>query len=205
MSGKLIVFEGGECSGKSTQSVLLLNYLKDRSIPVELVKNPGSTPIGKTVRDILLNDESLALIPREDLLLYSLGHSSLVRERIKPALESGTTVICDRYIDSTIAYQGYGSGLNIDIVNSLCDYSTDNLKPHLSILIDIPVSLMEERLGKKERDKMEVRGIEFHKRVLEGFRELAKEKDYLHRVDGQGSIEEVFYRVRELVERIVLG
>lgn len=204
MPGEFIVFEGGECSGKSTQSELLHKFLKEQNIPSMLVNNPGTTPLGDRVREIILNDAELKLIPKEELFLYLVGHSTLLRDEIIPAMEDERIVICDRYIDSTIAYQGYGSGLDREMVSLLCEYATDGITPQPGIYIDIPLSLMEERLGEKDMDKMEVRGVEFHKRVLEGFRKLADKKDYLHRIDGRGSVEEVFERVRELVERIVL-
>jgi dTMP kinase len=199
MSGSFIVFEGGECSGKSTQSNLLFKFLQQENIPVELIKNPGTTPLGKSVREILLNNTQINLTPKEELFLYLTGHSSLVRDCIRPALEEGKVIISDRWTDSTLAYQGYGSGLDLDMVKKFCDYATDGLRPDIGIFLDIPHNIMLERIKDKTLDKMEGRGVEFHKRVNDGFRKISKSRDYLKKFDGTGTIEEIFSEIREVV------
>jgi len=166
-----ITFEGPENSGKSTHAYLLESFLKAINIPCILVREPGGTELGERIRDILLNQD---LSPTTELLLFEAARAELVNRVINPALKEGKIVICDRFTDSTLAYQGYGKGLDISKIRKLNDVATGGLKPDLTFLLMVKESIFIDRLYQaKERDKFERQNLEFHRRVIQGFYEIA--------------------------------
>jgi len=134
MKGKFITFEGSEGSGKSTQAKLLLVYLHSRGIPAILIREPGSTKISEKIRKILLDPENKEMFDEAEMLLYMASRAQLVRELIIPQLKKGKFVICDRFLDATICYQGYGGGLNIGLIKLVGKFATKCLKPDLTFL-----------------------------------------------------------------------
>jgi dTMP kinase len=168
-----ITFEGGEGCGKSTQSKLLYHRLEKLAVPSLLVHEPGVTALGSKIRRLLKWPDGLDISPMAELLLFNAARAQLVTEVIKPALEKGTTVICDRFADSTTAYQGYGRQLDMESVAAANKIGTQGLKPELTIFMDMPVKLGLARKKDKKSDRFEVEDLNFHRRVREGYLKLA--------------------------------
>jgi dTMP kinase len=172
--GLLITFEGGEASGKTTQSELLAIHLEAGGWKVLRLREPGGTLLGEEVRRLLL-DRDDGLTAEAELLLFLAARAELVRRVILPALVAGAVVICDRFSDSTYAYQGYGRGLDLDTVRRLDAWATGGLKPDLTLLLDLPVELSRRRLG-DNNDVFEREDDAFHERVREGYFALASQE-----------------------------
>lgn len=192
MGGKFITLEGCDGSGKSTQVALLKEKLAELKLPFVVTREPGGTPISEQVRNIILDEDNKAMVWRTEALLYAASRAQLVGELIVPSLNEGTHVICDRYVDSTLAYQGYGRGLNIAELITINDYATNGLKPDLTILLDIEPGLTVARMAKRKADRLEGEKIEFHQRVRSGYLELAKrDSTRFLIIDAQRSIAEI--------------
>jgi len=189
--GFFITFEGIEASGKTTQINLLYDYLKIIGKNVIKTREPGGTKIGQKIREILLSkwDEKFPYIA--ELLLYETDRNIHIQSIVKPSLKAGYTVLSDRYIDSTTAYQHYARGIDYEIVSHLNTLATDRLKPNLTFLIDIPVEISLKRLS-ESKDRIESEDIEFHKKLREGFLKIAEnEKDRFVVIDGTMDIMEI--------------
>lgn len=170
-SGVFVCFEGGEGGGKSTQSRLLRDRLEAAGYRVRLTFEPGDTPVGKEMRRIVLSPETGALAHKTEVLLYAADKAEHIETLVKPALERGEVVITDRYVDSTLAYQGAGRALGADEVEEVARWATDDLRPHLTVVLDVEP---ETGLGRFEgRDRIEGEPLEFHQRVRAAFLELA--------------------------------
>jgi len=214
MTGTFITFEGIEGSGKSTQIALLANYLTARGIRNVLTREPGGTLIGDQVRKILLDPANRSLDPAAELLLYAASRAQHLREIILPALANGMTVLCDRFSDATLAYQGYGRGLDIEMIRSLDRIVTTGMRPDLTILFDIEASRGIARargrnnsLGLEAEARFENEALAFHDRVRQGYLKLvAQEPDRIRIVDASGTSEAVQEQVRKIVdERLRTG
>ncbi len=170
-----ISFEGGEGCGKSIQSRMLYRKLVQLSIPAILIHEPGGTPLGERVRFLLKKAYGIPISPLTELMLFNASRSQMVKDVVQPTLKEGKIVICDRFIDSTIAYQSYGRGLDIDVVKAVNQIASQGLKPDLTFLLDVPpeVGLSRKRSGANDRFEQEV--ITFHQRVREGFLKMASE------------------------------
>ena len=166
--GLFIAFEGGEGCGKSTQSRLLLKKLEQRNIPAVLTHEPGGTALGDELRKVLKKKQGSSISPQAELFLVAASRVQLVAEVIRPALEEGKVVICDRFTYSTLVYQGYGRGLELSFVETVNNIATQNLKPDLAILLDI---VPEQGLARKRslRDRFELEDLSFHRRVRGGY------------------------------------
>ena len=198
--GLFITFEGGDGCGKTTQIKLLDEYLRNKGYKTLLTREPGSIGLGEKVREILLNyDGEVSSVCESFLFLADRAQN--VDCIIKPALDEGTIVICDRHTDSSVAYQGYGRGLDVDRINMLNNIATSGLKPDLTIVLDVDVETSQARVG-TEKDRMESAGIEFFERVRKGYLEIAKqEPERVKVVDSTQSIEEIHKQILELVGR----
>jgi dTMP kinase len=199
-SGLFVCFEGGEGAGKSTQASLLAEALSERE--VVLTREPGGTTTGQRIREILLDPSTGSLDHRAEALLYAADKSEHLRAVILPALERGAVVICDRYVDSTLAYQGAGRDLDPKDLEWVVRWSTNDLRPHLTVLLDVAPS---EGLGRfEERDRIEAEGPEFHARVRAGFLALA-EQDPSHYLvlDARRDRTELAAEIRERVEGLL--
>jgi dTMP kinase len=191
-----ITFEGIEGCGKTTQVDLLVKYLEKRN--VELIKTfePGGTDIGKGIRKILLDSKNTHLAPLAELILYAADRTQHVSEKLIPALDSGKWVICDRFFDATIAYQGYGRGMDMELISLLNDKAACGLHPDLTILLDCPedVGLKRAITRNKEQDleaqgRFEKEKLEFHKKVRDGYLTLAdRHKDRFRVIDASRSV-----------------
>lgn len=197
-----ITFEGPEGSGKSTQIRLLAEFLRARGLSVEVMREPGGTAIGDQIRHVLHDTANNAMAPVTELLLYSASRAQLVTERIRPALAAGRIVLCDRYADSTMAYQGYGRGLDLGLLATLTDIATGGLKPGLTLLLDLDVSagLSRRRVRGEEMNRLDLEAVAFHERVREGYRCLANvDPERWMRITADRSVEQVATDIREVV------
>ncbi|MBI4218532.1 MAG: dTMP kinase [Chloroflexi bacterium] len=170
-----ITFEGSEGSGKSTHAARLEARLREARVPVLLVREPGSTELGQYLRDWLKREK--ATVPLAELFLFEAARAQLVADVIRPALKSGKTVVSDRFTDSTLAYQGYGRGLDIRLIRQLNEAATGGLVPDVTVLLDVPVDVGLQRAAKRIDDadarKFEELPAEFHRKMAAGFRSLA--------------------------------
>lgn len=196
-----ITFEGADGCGKTTQIDLLNKYLKSKNIQTLLTREPGAAGLGEKIREILLNYDG-EVSPQCESFLFLADRAQHVNCIIKPALDEGKIVLCDRHTDSTVAYQGYGRMLDIDRINLLNNIATGGLKPDLTIVFDIDVETSMQRVG-KNKDRMESAGIEFFKRVRNGFLEIAKkEPDRVKVINSSDTIENIHKQVVELIEKL---
>ena len=198
--GLFITFEGGDGCGKTTQIKLLDEYLRNKGYKTLLTREPGSKGWGVKLREILLNYDG-DVSPTCESFLFLADRAQHVDCIIKPALKEGVIVLCDRHTDSTVAYQGYGRGLDLEQIHNLNKIATSGLKPDLTIVLDVDVETSQKRVG-SEKDRMESAGIEFFQKVRQGFLEIAKqEPKRVKVVDSTQSIEEIHKQILELVAR----
>jgi dTMP kinase len=204
--GWFITFEGIDGSGKTTQFRMLGNWLREQGKEVVETVEPGGTAIGLQIRKILLDPASAGIQPRTELLLYFASRAQNVEQVIRPALESGRIVLCDRFTDSTLVYQGSGRGLDTKVVMELDRIACDGLKPDVTLLIDIDLETSlararkrNERTGNAE-SRIDEESTEFHARVRKGYLALAaNEPERFVVIDGRGEIGEVFALIREAI------
>lgn len=171
--GLFITMEGPDGSGKSTQIQYMKEYFETNGIPVLFTREPGGTLIGEKLRSIILDKENAEMCDMTEALLYAASRAQHVEELIKPALEEGKVVVCDRFIDSSIAYQGYGRELG-DAVRVINEYAVSGCMPDLTFLMELDPSIGKSRISADVQDRLELEKIEFHNRVFEGYEEIAK-------------------------------
>ena len=188
-----ITLEGPEGSGKSTQIRRLAKRLEAMGYPVVMTREPGGTPISDQIRHVLVRMENKELHPRTEILLFLAARAQLVEQLIKPALRDGKIILCDRYGDSTLAYQGYGHGLDLDKLRQMLDFATDHLKPDLTILLDLDVKIgLMRKKAEDEWNRLDAYEVLFHERVRQGYLQLAAEEPERWRiVDASQGIDAV--------------
>ena len=192
--GLFITFEGADGCGKTTQLNLLKEYLINKGYDVVITREPGAKGLGEKVRDILLNYDG-EVSDRCESFLFLADRAQNIDIIVNPAIESGKIVLCDRHTDSTVAYQGYGRGLNIEEINMLNNLATKNKKPDLTLVFDVNIETSMQRVG-TDKDRMENAGKDFFNRVRHGYLEIAKkEPDRIKVIDSTKSIENVFNKV----------
>ncbi|MDY5771038.1 MAG: dTMP kinase [Anaerovoracaceae bacterium] len=179
--GYFISFEGGDGSGKSTQIQILREFLEERGYDVILTREPGGTPISEKIRSIILDKANSEMDDMTEALLYAAARAQLVSQVIRPALEEGKVVICDRFVDSSLAYQAYARGLG-DSVKTINAFAVGDCMPDLTILLKVNPQVGSSRIGNRERDRIELASSDFHKKVYEGYLQL--EKLYPERIVG---------------------
>jgi dTMP kinase len=203
MDGKLIVFEGVEGCGKTSQIKLCQKWLEDLGLSVSVTREPGGTDLGVDIRRLLLDKtEGKSIAARTELLLYAADRAQHVEQDLKPNLAWGTIILCDRFTDSTIAYQGYGRNLNMDLINQLNEIATGGLTSDLTLWfdIDVEVGLGRKRKSGEAADRMELERIEFHHRVQRGYKELAAiNSNTIVRIDGSLALNAVFKKIQEIL------
>ncbi len=203
MKGKLITFEGAEGSGKSTQIQLALDYLKEHHFSVVFVREPGGVKISEDIRRILLDVDNKDMNDQCETLLYMASRAQLVGEIIKPALAKGKIVLCDRYLDSTIAYQGYGRGVDVKWIKLLGSFATHKINPDLTILFDIDAKLGLSRIN-REKDRIEKRDLNYHNRVRRGYLKIAQaEKKRIKVIKVDRSREEIHQAVSIYLNKLL--
>ena len=208
MSGLFISFEGTEGSGKSTQVSLLAEHLRFEGYTVRTIREPGGTPIGEEIRHTLKHSaDNEAMTAETELLLMNASRAQLVREVIRPALSSGEIVICDRFYDSTIAYQGYGRQLDLKMVKSIIDVAVGETRPDITLLFVVPQEVTAERLLKRQstlpfmRDRIEEADRAFFERVANGYQAIAAaEPQRIRRIDASGTVATIKSAIWEVVQ-----
>lgn len=201
-SGVFVCFEGGEGGGKSTQSRLLRQRLEAAGHAVRLTFEPGDTPVGREMRRIVLSPETGELADKTEFLLYLADKSEHVETLVRPALARGEVVITDRYVDSTLAYQGAGRALDAGELEQVARWATGDLRPHLTVVLDLEP---EAGLGRfEERDRIEGESLEFHQRVRSSFLELAaRDPEHYLVLDARGTIEDIAAAIAARVEPLL--
>lgn len=205
-----ITFEGSEGCGKTTQSQRLAEHLRTSGYSVLTTREPGGCVISDAIRSILLDAANTALTQRSELLLYAAARAQHVDEIIRPAITTGTIVICDRYIDATVAYQGYGRGLDLDLIGDLNRLATDNVVPDLTLLLDFPVEAglhraraRNEQADGANEDRFERESLAFHHRVQQGYLALAAQHKRFQIIDAEGSPTRIAGRIRQVVDNFI--
>jgi dTMP kinase len=202
LTAPFVTFEGIEGSGKTTQVRRLSEYLKDRGIPHRVTREPGGTGLADEVRSLLLSPREEPVFPETELLLYEAARAQHVRGVIRPALDSGTAVLCDRFHDATAAYQGFSRGIDASQVEWLNRFASGGLTPDLTFLLDVaPEDGFARIRGRGGRpDRIESESLGFHRNVREGYLRLQeRQPDRILRIDGSLPADEVFQRIRETV------
>jgi dTMP kinase len=208
MSGLFITFEGIDGCGKSTQRDLLAEELKRRGLDVLVTREPGGTAIGEDIRKILVSDASVHIAPTTELLLYVAARAQHVAELIRPALEAGRIVVSDRYTDSTVAFQGYGRGLDLEMIATLNKFATGDLRPDITLVFDLAPATARGRLGSRPIGGLlgafDEQHSDFHERMRQGYLKMARnEASRIRVVDASGSVEETQAKVLALVLPII--
>jgi len=200
-----ITLEGPDGSGKTSQIKGLAAYLRELGFDVLTTREPGGTDVGDQIRQVLMRLENQSLQPRTEILLFLAARAQLVEEVIKPALKAGKVVLCDRYGDSTLAYQGYGHGLDLKVLRSMLDFATDHLKPDLTLLLDLDAEAGLQRKRKEaEWNRLDAYEVAFHQRVRAGYFELcAQEPERWRVIDASAPMEVVQLTMRKAVASFI--
>jgi len=204
LKGFFITMEGTDGSGKTTQIELLARYLDEKGIKNLVTREPGGTRIGDRIREILLEKEYTEMRGETEVLLYAASRAQHVAQVILPALKEGYTVLCDRFVDASIAYQGEGRGIDADRIVGINEIATMGLKPHLTILLDIdPRTGLKRKRNKQNRDRMEKEEIEFYDRVRRGYLKLAeREPERIKKVDASRDEAAVHSEIVIIIENL---
>lgn len=197
MKGKFITFEGCEGVGKSRQIKLLEEYLSKNQIKYYLTREPGGNPVSEQIRNVILDGRNTTMTDECEALLYAAARVQLLKEVIKPRLDNGELVFCDRYIDSSLAYQGYARGLGVEFVEKINDYAIKNFTPDYTVFLNLPPEQAFKRKGGVDKtDRLELSGMEFHNKVYEGYLALAKKySDRFIVIDASGEKEETQQKI----------
>ena len=199
-----ITFEGPEGSGKTTQLKLLAEWLSEQGKDVLATREPGGTAISEAIRGILLDPTHTEMQPEAEILLFSAARAQIVAQVIRPHLQGGGIVLCDRYADSTLAYQGYGRGLDLDTLCAITAFATGGLVPDLTIYLDIAIEKGLQRKLPQEWNRLEAQALAFHQRVREGYLEMAaSEPDRWLSVDAFQPIANIQAAIRERIEVLI--
>jgi dTMP kinase len=201
LQGKFIVLDGPDGCGKSTQVELLVQWLESEGVSTSCFRDPGDTAIGEKIREILLNPEHLAMDTRTELLLYMAARAQLWAEKIAPALKANHCAVLDRWLSSTCAYQGFAGGFGTDKVIGIGMDCLERVWPDLTIILDIDLKTAAGRLD-RQLDRMEAKGDGYHKKVREGFLQLAQEHENVLVVDAAAGIETVNKNILQLISEV---
>ena len=200
MKGRLITFEGIDGSGKSTQISMLENELKHLGVQFKTFREPGGTDLSEKIRTILLDKENIELISTAESLLFAAARAQLTTEQINPAIEKGEFVICDRFTDSTIAYQGYGRGLDIDKLEAINHIATAGLIPDITFILDISPEAAAVRMETEASDRMEETGVDFFRKIRKGYHQIKDQNPNRYRlINGEQSPGNVFKEIKAII------
>lgn len=201
--GLFISLEGPEGSGKSTQAKLLHQYLRKNGFNVNFIHEPGTTAVGKKIRSILLDPENKELKPLTEMLLYMTSRAQLIDEKIKPALDEKRIIICDRFLDSTLVYQGYGLGMDLKFIKNLGDIVCQGIEPSLTIMLDIQPAIGLRR-SKKIKDRIERRSLGYHNKVRRGYLRIAKaNRERVRLIPAESSVSHIHSQIIKLVNSLI--
>lgn len=201
--GIFITFEGSEGCGKSTQSQLIFDDLQQQNRRVRLIREPGGVVISEKIRDILLDKNHGEMNKECETLLYMAARAQVVEDVIIPELQQGTILLCDRFLDSTIAYQGYGCGVNVDIIKTMGLFATKGIQPDITFFLDLDTQEGLNRRG-RERDRIELRSKEYHDKVRYGYQQIAKQNPQrVIMLDGSQSKQVLFSQIKQHIDKII--
>lgn len=210
MAGLFITIEGPDGAGKSTQAELVAKYLRQLGLEVVLTREPGGTDLAEKIRALVLTPSSEKVAPMTEVLLYAASRTQHVEKLVKPVLARGAVVISDRFVDSSVAYQGFGRGLGADAVWEINQWALAGLLPDLTIVLDLELTIGRQRTMERDQrqnqepDRLERENLDFHQRVREGFLALAKQDpDRIHVVSADGNVDQVHQRILFLVDRLL--
>ena len=205
--GILITLEGNEGCGKSTQIRLLYNFLIKNKKKVFLTREPGGTRVGDSIREVLLDNKNKSLTPLAETLLYMASRAQLVQEVIFPRLKKGQIILCDRWSDATVAYQGFGGGMDAGWIKALGEKATQGIKPALSLFLDLPLEAgLRRAVSHKKADRMEKKALLFHKKVRRGYEWIARQEPKRFRrikISPKDSVETVAEKIKKEVLRVL--
>lgn len=199
MKGLFISLEGPDGCGKSTQIAFMKSSLESRGYDVIVTREPGGTVISEQIRQVILDKNNMAMQDTTELLLYAAARAQLVGEVIKPAVEAGKVVICDRFVDSSAVYQGIARGLGVDTVYEVNAYALQNMMPDITFFLDMPAAEgIRRKNNQHDLDRMELQKAAFHEKVVEGYRQLAQtQNERIVTIDAMKSIEEIRIEIEE--------
>lgn len=195
--GKFITFEGCDGCGKSTQLKMMSDYLTQNGVPHIFTREPGGGKISEAIREILLSGKNMEMTDECEALLYAAARVQHLNDRVEPALAKGELVICDRYVDSSLAYQAYARGLGVDFISKINAFALEKYLPDVTVFIDLsPEAAFRRKKGADENDRLEQAGMAFHNRVYAGYKKLAEENpDRFVCIDGNQTPEEIFNQI----------
>ena len=200
--GKFITFEGCDGCGKSTQLALLNEYLTQNGVPHIFTREPGGGKISEAIREILLNGKNAEMTDDCEALLYAAARMQHLADRVEPALAEGKLVVCDRYVDSSLAYQAYARGLGVDFISQINAQALKKYRPDVTVFIDLtPEAAFLRKHGADENDRLEQAGMDFHNRVYEGYVTLAKTDPCIETVNGRQTPDEIFADVLKILKK----
>lgn len=203
MKGLFFSFDGIDGAGKSTQMELFCDWLRENGRDVVQCRDPGGTPLGETLRDIILHQQDVPICPVSEMLLYMASRAQLVADVIRPALDAGQTIVSDRFLVSNVAYQGHAGGVRVDDVWAVGAVATDGVRPDLTLMLDMPVEEAATRLN-RGLDRIESRGAEFLDRVRQGFVvEANKAPEHIAVIDASRDIESIQADIRAAAARVI--
>lgn len=202
-NGKFITFEGCDGCGKSTQLSLLIDYLKENGVPHIFTREPGGGKISEAIRGILLSGKNTEMSDECEALLYAAARAQHIKDRVEPALQEGKLVVCDRYVDSSFAYQAYARGLGMEFVEKINAFALEEFLPDVTVFFDLsPKEAFARKKGADEDDRMELAGLAFHERVYEGYLDLAKKyPDRFVVINARKGIEEIASEVLTVLKK----
>ena len=204
LEGIFITFEGSEGAGKSTQMKLLQEYLVGRNKDVNVLREPGGVKISEDIRNILLSPKNKDMSKECETFLYMASRSQLVEERLLPMLRRGGIVLCDRFLDSTRVYQGYGCGVDLKTIEDMGVFATQNIVPDLTFFLDMPVEKSMARINHRTLDRIEQRDLDYHNRVRNGYLELVKnESERIKCIEVDQSIEDIHTIVKNYTNQLL--
>jgi len=199
VKGVFVTFEGPDGSGKTTQIRLLADALNKQGFQVLQTREPGGTPISDQIRSLILSPEHQEMKDQTEVLLYAASRAQHVHEVILPALKQGKIVLCDRFIDASLAYQAYGLGIELESVIEVNRFASSGLLPNRTYLLDVPVEISQSRLNRREEglDRIEQKGRDYHQRVREGFHQIYKENpERICLIEAEGNVEDIALRIQ---------
>lgn len=202
--GLFITLEGADGSGKTTQMERIIEYFQKNNLPYLVTKEPGGIGVGEKIREILLNHKG-PVSSRCEMFLYLADRAQNIDVLVQPAIEEGKLVLCDRHADSTVAYQGYARGLDVEQINMLNNIATGGKKPDLTLLFDVETSIAMQRVGNRaEKDRLESEGAVFHAKVRQGYLAIAqKEPERIKIIDANLSVEDVWAQVKTILDTTI--
>jgi len=210
VSGLFITFEGPDGAGKSSQVQLVAEYLESQQVSFLRTREPGGTKLSDLIRQIILDPEHQEMVEETEVLLYAASRAQHVREKIIPALEAGYIVLCDRFVDASVAYQGYGLGLGEDVIQSINHLATGGLTPIRTYMIDLAPELGKQRMQQRSSseftqslDRIEQKELDYHRRVRAGFLQLAEKHERILLIDGNQPIHSIFEEIKADLEQLL--